>query len=46
MEYEDIETALKKIYNNRKDKVNNSFQLWFNEQIERAEGELENQWKQ
>jgi tetratricopeptide (TPR) repeat protein len=43
---EDIETALKKIYNNRKDKVSDSFEIWFNEQIERAEGELENQWKQ
>ena len=43
---EDIETALKKIYNNRKDKVSHSFEMWFNEQIERAEGELENQWKQ
>lgn len=42
----EIETALEQIYNNRLDKVGDSFENWFNKQIERAEGDLENQWKQ
>lgn len=43
---EDIEAALKQIYNNRQDKVSDGFEIWFNKQVKRAEGELENQWKQ
>lgn len=42
----EIETALKQIYNNRQNKVGDSFEIWFNKQIERAEGDLENQWIQ
>lgn len=38
----EIETALKQIYNNRQDKVDDSFEIWFNKQIERAKGDLEN----